>query len=149
MSFIVQVQTSLERKLLPGGLRDQFTRLLVWEGMNQNIRMACAGLMERSIMSQWAVTSQNVGFQSHSRLLWLPFRPRPKLQLLLLLKSSQLDSKSEHLRNVSYVVNWGILRGIVCKRAISPRCRRDPFHLPALAATKGTIGAQNATPILI
>lgn len=52
MSFIVQVQTSLERKLLPGGLRDQFTRLLVWEGMNQNIRMACAGLIERSIMSQ-------------------------------------------------------------------------------------------------
>lgn len=41
----------IERKLPPHGLRDQFTMLLVWEGMNQDTRMGCAGIREGS-MSQ-------------------------------------------------------------------------------------------------
>lgn len=52
----------IERKLLPNGLRDQFTMLLVWEGMNQDTRMGCACIREGSV-SQWVVASQNVGTQ--------------------------------------------------------------------------------------
>lgn len=42
--FIISVQTSLERKLPSSGLRDQFTKLLIWEGINKKTRMPCAGL---------------------------------------------------------------------------------------------------------
>lgn len=99
--FIVRVQTHLERKLPPGGLRDQFTKLLVWEGMNRDTRMAWAALREGT-MNQWAVASQNVGTQSRTnQTLVVPFRPGPKLLPLLLVKPWWLDSKSKHLGNVS------------------------------------------------
>lgn len=68
---------------------------------------------------------------------------------LFLLMPWWLGSKSKHLGDVSYVLNLGIFRGIAHKRTIRPRCRRASFCLPVLAATKGTIGAQNALPNLI
>lgn len=58
-------------------------------------------------------------------------------------------TQGKHLGNISYVVNWGILRGIAYKRAIRPRCGSDPLCLSTLAATRGTIGAQNAAPNLV
>ena len=56
--FIVHVQTSRERKLPSSGLRDRFTKLLVWHHR----------MLEPSHIP--------------TRLLWQPFRPRHKLLLL-------------------------------------------------------------------
>lgn len=46
LDFIDQIQQSIHCKLPPEDLRYQFVQLLVWEGMNADHRMACAGLRD-------------------------------------------------------------------------------------------------------
>ena len=48
-TFIDWVEKSIQRKFPPGPLRDQFVRLLVWEGMNSDHKLACAGQNDHSI----------------------------------------------------------------------------------------------------
>ncbi|XP_008584527.1 PREDICTED: LOW QUALITY PROTEIN: olfactory receptor 10A2-like [Galeopterus variegatus] len=51
-SFIVRVEQSIQRKFPPGHLRDQFVKMLVWDGMTADHKLACAGLKDRS-MEKW------------------------------------------------------------------------------------------------
>ena len=48
-TFIDWVEKSIQRKFPPWPLRDQFVRLLVWEGMNSDHKLACAGQNDHSI----------------------------------------------------------------------------------------------------
>lgn len=89
------------------------------------------------------VASQNVGTQSYTNQTHVA-----ALQAQTQTLASSI-TQGKHLGNISYVVNWCILRGIAHKTAIRPRCRRDSLCLSALAATRGTTGAQNAAPNLV
>ena len=48
-TFIDWVEKSIQRKFPPGPLRDQFVKLLIWEGMNSDHKLACAGHKDRSM----------------------------------------------------------------------------------------------------
>ena len=63
-TFIDWVEKSIQRKFPPGPLRDQFVKLLIWEGMNSDHKLACAGQKDRS-MEQWIIATKDVGTQSH------------------------------------------------------------------------------------
>ena len=63
-TFIDQVEKSLQRKFPLVPLRDQFVRLLVWEGMNSDHKLACTGQKDHS-MERWIVATKDVGTQSH------------------------------------------------------------------------------------
>ncbi|OBS58579.1 hypothetical protein A6R68_10301, partial [Neotoma lepida] len=58
--IIDRVQQSINGKLLAGPLRDQFMKILIWDGMNSEHRAACAWLKEAS-MSWWVVATQDLG----------------------------------------------------------------------------------------
>ena len=51
-TFIDRVEKSIQRKFPLGPLRDQFVRLLVWEGMNSDHKLACAG---QKFFQQWHI----------------------------------------------------------------------------------------------
>ena len=63
-TFIDQVEKSIQRKFPLGPLRDQFVRLLVWEGMNSDHKLACAGQKDHP-MERWVVATKDLGTQSH------------------------------------------------------------------------------------
>ena len=63
-TFIDRVEKSIQRKFPPGPLRDQFVRLLVWEGMNSDHKLACAGQKD-CFMERWIIAIKDVGTQSH------------------------------------------------------------------------------------
>ena len=63
-TFIDRVEKSIQRKFPPWPLRDQFVKLLVWEGMNSDHKLACAGQKDRS-MERWTVANKDVGIQNH------------------------------------------------------------------------------------
>ena len=48
-TFIDRVEKSLQKKFPPGPLRDQFVKMLVWEGMTTVYKLACAGIKDRSV----------------------------------------------------------------------------------------------------
>ena len=48
-TFIERVERSLQRKFPPGPLRDQFVKMLIWEGMTTDHKLACAGMKDRSM----------------------------------------------------------------------------------------------------
>lgn len=82
--------------------------------------MGCAGIREEGSMSQWYVASQDVRTQSHTdQTLVAALQAQTQT-----LASSIIQGK--HLGIISYVVNWGVLRGIAHKRTVRPRCGRDP-----------------------
>lgn len=62
--FINRVEQSVKCKLPTGNLREQFIKLMVWEGMNADHRTACAGLRDASL-SRWVIASQDLGTQQH------------------------------------------------------------------------------------
>ncbi|RWS19370.1 vomeronasal type-2 receptor 116-like protein [Leptotrombidium deliense] len=63
-TFIERVEKSLQRKFPPRPLQDQFVKMLVWEGMTTDHKLACAGMKDRS-MGRWIVATKDVGTQSH------------------------------------------------------------------------------------
>ena len=63
-TFIDQVEKSIQRKFPLVPLRDQFVRLLVWEGMNSDHKLACAGQKDHP-MERWVVATKDLGTQSH------------------------------------------------------------------------------------
>ena len=63
-TFIDRVEKSIQRKFPLGPLRDQFVRLLVWEGMNSDHKLACAGQKDHP-MERWVVATKDLGTQSH------------------------------------------------------------------------------------
>ena len=73
--------------------------------MNQDTRMACAGLREGS-MCQWVVASQNVRTQSHTnQTLVAGLQAQTQTLASSITQVLAAENKSKHLRNVSYVVN--------------------------------------------
>lgn len=63
-TFIDRVDKSLQRKFPPGPLRDQFIKMLVWDEMNADHKLAGAGQKDHS-MSRWVVSSKDIATQSH------------------------------------------------------------------------------------
>ena len=63
-TFIDRVEKSIKRKFPPRPLRDQFVKLLVWEGMNSDHKLACAGQKD-CFMERWIIAIKDVGTQSH------------------------------------------------------------------------------------
>lgn len=62
--FIERVNKSLQRKFPPGELRDQFVQMLVWDRMNANHKLDCAGLRDHSL-GKWIIASWDLGLISH------------------------------------------------------------------------------------
>lgn len=60
---------NIYHKLLTGDLWNQFVKLLVWEGVNADLCMACTGLRESSLSR--VMVSQDVGTQHPSQSLAL------------------------------------------------------------------------------
>ncbi|OBS72134.1 hypothetical protein A6R68_13288 [Neotoma lepida] len=63
-TFVERVNKSLQRKFLLGELQDKFVKMLVWDGVNTDHKLACAGLRDRDI-SRWIVVSKDVGSTIH------------------------------------------------------------------------------------
>lgn len=63
LEFIHRVETSLKWKFLWGPLRDQF-KILVWDGMNGDSKLACAGMKECT-MASWVLACKDIGMQAH------------------------------------------------------------------------------------
>lgn len=63
-TFIDRVEKSLQRKFPPGPLRDQFVKMLVWEGMTADHKLARASLKDRN-MGRWVIATKDVGAMSH------------------------------------------------------------------------------------
>ncbi|XP_055262422.1 endogenous retrovirus group K member 8 Gag polyprotein-like [Moschus berezovskii] len=63
-TFIDRVEKSMQRKFPSGPLRDQFVKMLVWEGMNSNHKVAWTGQKDRA-MEQWVVATKDIGTQHH------------------------------------------------------------------------------------
>lgn len=59
-TFVDKVQKSIECKFSPGQLRDQFVKLLVWDGMTTEHRAACTGMKTGSI-DKWICATQDLG----------------------------------------------------------------------------------------
>lgn len=78
---------SIYHKLLTGDLRNQFMKLLVWEGVNADLCMACTGLRESSLSR--GVVSQDVGTHSTHLNHWpwpWPYKHRHQQWLRLTLR---------------------------------------------------------------
>ncbi|XP_055293596.1 endogenous retrovirus group K member 6 Gag polyprotein-like [Moschus berezovskii] len=63
-TFIDRVEKSMQRKFPPGPLRDQFIKMLVWEGMNSDHKLPCAGQKDRS-MECWLIATKDIGTHHH------------------------------------------------------------------------------------
>lgn len=62
--FILRIKMSLERKISNPTARDLLLKLIVWEGMTSESRLACQGLWEEH-HDRWIVATQEIGIASH------------------------------------------------------------------------------------
>ncbi|RWS19079.1 olfactory receptor 10C1-like protein, partial [Leptotrombidium deliense] len=58
------IKSSIKKKMPPGDLRDHFIKMMVWEGMTAEHKMACSGLKERS-MECWVIATKDIGSSSY------------------------------------------------------------------------------------